>query len=379
MKYNDRHDGWGIRTVQSVSAPESHRIGLVSRWTSKVQDGVANHYPLWLASAAMDSIPTPHDCFFREGFGRREVAEDFLRHNLPEALLAELDLTTLSIAKDTYVSPELRQVYSDLVYTVGCRDSILHVYLLFEHKSTPEHWTLLQLLRYVVAAGEEYRKQHPRARRLPPVYPLVLYHGRSRWRVPTSFHDLVAPLPPALAPYVPQFRYALHDISARSNAEIKGAVLTRLVQLALRHIYSAEPAERLRELLGLIEQICDQPTALEILESLLRYYVQGTGRLEEQDVRALLQTMPTGEPIMQTFIDKYIAQGVQQGMQQGMQQGVQQGVQQGETAVLLRQIERKFGPPSEPVRRRIVEADAETLLTWSERILTADTLEAVLH
>ena len=70
---------------------------------------------------------------------------------------------------------------------------------------------------------------------------------------------------------------------------------------------------------------------------------------------------------MQTFIDKYIAQGMQQG------------VQQGETAVLLRQIERKFGPPSEPVRRRIVEADAETLLTWSERILTADTLEAVLH
>ena len=34
---------------------------------------------------------------------------------------------------------------------------------------------------------------------------------------------------------------------------------------------------------------------------------------------------------MQTFIDKYIAQGVQQGLQQG------------ETAVLLRQIERKFG------------------------------------
>jgi hypothetical protein len=95
--------------------------------------------------------------------------------------------------------------------------------------------------------------------------------------------------------------------------------------------------------------------------------LQGTGRLEERDVRALLQTMPIGEPIMQTFIDKYIAQGMQQG------------VQQGETAVLLRQIERKFGPPSEPVRRRIVEADAETLLTWSERILTADTLEAVLH
>ena len=68
------------------------------------------------------------------------------------------------------------------------------------------------------------------------------------WRVPAHCHDLVAPLPEALAPYVPQFRYDLHDISARGNAEIKGEVLTRLVQLALRHIYSDQPRERLREL-----------------------------------------------------------------------------------------------------------------------------------
>jgi len=34
-------------------------------------------------------------------------------------------------------------------------------------------------------------------------------------------------------------------------------------------------------------------------------------------------------------------------------------------------------PPSESVRQRI--AAAATLLHWSERILTADSLEAVLH
>ena len=50
-----------------------------------------------------------------------------------------------------------------------------------------------------------------------------------------------------------------------------------------------------------------------------------------------------------------------------------------EAAVLLRQMERKFGPPGEAVRQRIAQADAETLLRWSERILTADSPEAVLH
>ena len=319
----------------------------------------------------MDPVPTPHDCFFRENFGRREIAQDFLHSHLPAAILAEVDLSTLTIAKDTYVSPDLRQAYSDLVYTVGYRQSELQIYLLFEHKSQPDYWVLLQLLRYIVASGEEYRKQHAKARHLPPVYPLVLYHGQKRWTAPRSFHDLVEPLPGALAPYVPQFRYALHDISPRSSVEIQGEVLTRLVQQALRDIHSNQPLARLQELLGLIAQVIEQPSALEILESLLRYYVQGTQSLDEQDIRALLQNTSTGEPLMQTFIDRYI--------EQGLQQGLQQGERRGEATMLLRLLERKFGPPSEPVRERITQADAETLLRWFDQGLIAQSLDEVLH
>ncbi|WP_295450681.1 Rpn family recombination-promoting nuclease/putative transposase [uncultured Thiodictyon sp.] len=210
----------------------------------------------------MDDITAPHDAFFRESFGRREIAQDFLRHHLPRELLAEIDLDTLEFSKDTYVSKELRSTYSDLVYRVGPHDAELVIYLLFEHKSSPEHWTLLQLLRYITAEGDQFRKQHPEARHLPPIYPPVIYHGERRWRVPADFHALVRPLPPALAPFVPQFCYALHDISARTNAEIKGDVMTRLVQLAMRGIFSDEPIERLSELLALIEHVSDKASAL---------------------------------------------------------------------------------------------------------------------
>jgi predicted transposase/invertase (TIGR01784 family) len=319
----------------------------------------------------MEPTPTPHDCFFRESFGQIAIAGDFLRHTLPDELLALVDLDTLTISKDTYVSKDLRQFYADLVYQVACRgtadDASLSIYLLFEHKSCPDTWVLLQLLHYIQAGGEAYRKQHPKAKRLPPVYPLVLYHGRRRWRVPATFHDLVEPLPSSLVPYVPQFRYALHDISPHSDTEIRGAVLTRLVQLALRHIFDPQPGRRLRELLRLIVQVLDQPTALELLESLLRYYVQGTRQLDEPAVRAILLETGRGEPLMQTFIERYI------------EQGEQRGKQLGSAAVLLRQIERKFGSPSETVRHRITEADSDTLLEWSERILDAGTLDDVMH
>ncbi|WP_200241476.1 Rpn family recombination-promoting nuclease/putative transposase [Thiohalocapsa halophila] len=323
----------------------------------------------------MDDVATPHDTYFRESFSRREVALDFLRAQLPAGLLAELALDSLTIAKDSYVSRELRASFSDLVYRVRHVGGELSIYLLFEHKAVAEYWTLLQLHRYIGAEGEQYRKQHPQARTLPPVYPLVIYHGKRQWKAPASFHDIVAPLPAALEPFVPSFTYQLVDLSERTDAEIKGAVLARLVQLALRWIYSDKPTERLRELLELIEQIEDRQTAVEILESLLRYYVQGTGRLDEPEVRQLLQQTSTGDPIMQTFIDRYI----DQGREQGREQGRQQGRQQGEAAVLLHLIERKFGTPSQAVRERVAAADSDTLLTWSERILTAESVEAVLH
>jgi hypothetical protein len=45
----------------------------------------------------------------------------------------------------------------------------------------------------------------------------------------------------------------------------------------------------------------------------------------------------------------------------------------------LRQIDRKFGTPSEAVQERIASADQDTLLRWSERILTAENIDALLH
>ena len=99
------------------------------------------------------------------------------------------------------------------------------------------------------------------------------------------------------------------------------------------------------------------------LPTLLRYAVQANIRLDEAQVRTLLSEAPVGDTTMQTFLARYI----------------EQGKQQGGAAILLRLVERKFGPPSESVRERIASADPETLLAWSERILTADDVEAVLH
>lgn len=47
--------------------------------------------------------------------------------------------------------------------------------------------------------------------RLPPVLPLVLYHGAAPWRVSTDMAGLMLPPPAGLEPFQPEQRYLLID------------------------------------------------------------------------------------------------------------------------------------------------------------------------
>ena len=71
--------------------------------------------------------------------------------------------------------------------------------------------------------------------------------------------------------------------------------------------------------------------------------------------------------------------GMEKGIQQGIQKGIQQGKQLGAVDMLLRQIERRFGLPSDVVRERIDKADPTKLMQWSERILDARNLDDLWH
>jgi hypothetical protein len=59
------------------------------------------------------------------------------------------------------------------------------------------------------------------------------------------------------------------------------------------------------------------------------------------------------------------------------QKGRQEGLAAGTAEVLLRQLTIKFGAPPPSVVERLVGASYADLLRWSERVLSAETLEGV--
>ncbi len=97
--------------------------------------------------------------------------------------------------------------------------------------------------------------------------------------------------------------------------------------------------------------------------------------LDENERIVYQQRYPQEAADMTGFAERFI----EQGRQEGEQSGIQQGMQRGEARILTRQLTMRFGALTEVIRQRIDAADADTLLKWSERVLTAQNLDDVLQ
>ena len=69
--------------------------------------------------------------------------------------------------------------------------------------------------------------------------------------------------------------------------------------------------------------------------------------------------------------------GIRKGKKIGIRKGEEIGIRKGELAVLRRLLERKFGTLSDEAIERLERADVDLLLEWSDRVLTATSLDEV--
>jgi predicted transposase/invertase (TIGR01784 family) len=323
----------------------------------------------------MTNLNNPHDSFFQETFGRKEIAADFLDKYLPNAIKERVNLETLTICKDSFVDKELRNHFSDILYTVkqnvGAENQNIHIYLLFEHKSYPDPWVSLQLLRYLIRIWEYFRKQNPKIKKLPLVVPLVLYHGRDNWQIPNNFRSLFTDEGGLFADYIPDFTYQLYDLPSMPDEQVRGEAMGRAILLLLKYIFTPRLHDKLPKIINLLNDIQETETALEVLEIMLRYVVKTNKDYGEKDINNLLSQANIDEDIMKTFIDKYI--------EQGMQQGVQQGMQQGQYKIVSAMLNNRFGKLPKWVYEKLDNADHNTLEKWSIKLLSAKKLDEVFH
>lgn len=270
----------------------------------------------------------PHDSFFREVWTNPETVRSFIENYLPQGIVSAVNLDTLEICKDSYVTDELSDFFSDILYKVTIGDDSGLLYFLFEHKSFKDRNIHFQLLQYIVEIWRQHGRDNKKGK-LPPIIPIVIYHGRKNWKVNPNFSSAVAMPSDEFKKLVPDFNFILFDLSVYDDKDIMGSVLVKVTLLILKHIRDPKLFSHLPNIFALLAELLTKETGLQYIETLIRYILSGSEYIEENDLATALTTAvgPKAEEIVMTAGDRLVQKGIRQGIQQGIQQGTQQGAQ----------------------------------------------------
>lgn len=329
----------------------------------------------------MSDISNPHDKFFKETFSRLNIARDFFAHHLPKPVVQTLDLSTLALQSGSFVDHDLQEQFADLLYQVTLADAsheTAYIYLLLEHKSYADPQTPFQVLRYLVRIWErDVREQKP----LRPIVPVVVYHGRGQWRIPTNFGKTFSGHE-SLRPYWPQFNYELRDLSHLNDEEIVGAFDLQIALLTLKYITTPELREHLPDILHMFRELADAESAVEYMETVLYYIGNAARHLTEPEIFTIVQESLAneGNEIMQTLAEVWLERGREEGLEQGLEQGLQEGRMRTLQDAVLDLVTIRFGPVAEEVEMKIRDVEDNATLQQLHRLAaTAVSLDTFLN
>jgi predicted transposase/invertase (TIGR01784 family) len=343
----------------------------------------------------------PHDALFKKTFSDVEHAAAEFRAVLPAKLVARTDFSTLALCPGSYVDEALSGSQSDLLFSARVAGKPALFYVLFEHQSGPDKLMPLRLLGYVVRILMRYVDEANAASDalpLPVVVPVVLHHGEAGWSVAARLEDLFdhqLVQDAGLTELIPRLGFVLDDLTHVTDEELERRALGLLPLLTLWALHDARSPERLarslRRWAGAMAELVGAPNGREALWTLFRYIAV----VADDSMAATLSTaLDAAEPevkdTLMTLAEKWKAEGEAKGRTEGEAKGRTEGEAKGRTEgeakgrtegkaeTLRKLLTLKFGELSERAALRIASASEAELDRWVERVLTADTLAAVV-
>ncbi|WP_210456441.1 Rpn family recombination-promoting nuclease/putative transposase [Pantoea ananatis] len=279
-----------------------------------------------------NSTPTPHDATFRQFLTQPEIARDFMELHLPAELRAVCDLSTLKLESGSFVEDDLRQYFSDVLYSLKTAqgdDGYVHV--LIEHQSSPDKHMAFRLLRYAVAAMQRHLEAGHK--KLPLVIPVLFYTGKRR-PYPYSTRWLDEFTDPALANRLYSTAFPLVDVTIIPDEEIAEHRSMAALTLLQKHIHQRDLAELVDKLVPVL--LAGYLSSSQVV-SLIHYIVQaGETADAEALVRELAHSVPQHGDVLMTIAQQLEQKGMEKGMEKGIQLGREEGRSEGEREATLK-------------------------------------------
>ncbi len=267
-------------------------------------------------------------------FSNKEIFRQLITSFVKEAWVKDLDFSKCELVKGSFVSEKYKKTFSDLMYKIKLRGRDLYIVILLEFKSVPSHFVAVQIAGYILDFYRHLLDSEKRLRKLPPVFPLLLYNGKKRWASPLNVSDLVEGAT-MLGEYGIQCKYfpIIENAFRPKTLQRIGNIVSTLF-LAETNFEGDVIAARLDELFDKEE---DKQAASLFLNWFLQLYHYG--RIAEADYTKLEKVYQSKQEVSMLIeaIQKEKAQIRAQGEKVGEKRGEKRGWQRGrlETARLM--------------------------------------------
>ena len=301
----------------------------------------------------------PHDKLFKGLLDQPGAAGALLRERLPPEIVGLLTEEPPELVDGEFIDEALRGSQSDRLFRVRLKDGgDVLLYVLIDHKSAPDPGVLLQLLGYLLRIWQRYAGGKAEAlRSLPPILPMVVYHGAGAWTVSLSLRDTIR-APEAIKRHQPDLRYVLVDLGPIPNEHLSASAPLRAGLLALKYSHQEGDVE------AVLVQAFTDARDLPSLFKMLVVYATTVYATVNSDLlrRAISKVKPEWEDEMLSIAAK---------------EWIAEGRAEGKAEVLLRLLRRRFQSLPSEVEDRVRTADSDHLDEWTDRFLDARTLSDV--
>jgi predicted transposase/invertase (TIGR01784 family) len=326
----------------------------------------------------MKTINTPHDATFKALMVNQRTAEELFSEYLPENIRNAIDFSTMQLCSETYIDKELQKKASDILYSVNIKGNKGYLYILAEHQSSPDKLMPLRIAQYTCAIMQRHKKEHPE-KKLPLVVPLVLYHGKKVYPYSTDLKNLID-APEDLIDSILFKPFTLIDANTINDEDLREKYWMGLMVFVFKHIVEGEIFPHIKRFIELWQLIAKDGGKDYIIT--LANYISTVG--ESADGEIVLKYIAenidkeTGGEVM-TIAEQIAQKAKNEGFMAGMEKGKAEGKTEGEAAMLVRQLKRKFGVIPEKYLQCIDKADADTLLTWGDEVISAQTMNDIFE
>ncbi|MGO5544005.1 Rpn family recombination-promoting nuclease/putative transposase [Blautia sp. HCP3S3_H10_1] len=170
----------------------------------------------------------------REIFKNDRLTSQFLRNYTNISLFANVqpeDIEDVSRKYRAFLGVEYESDTIKKVYirkTDGTLEREVYVISLIEHKSDIDYDVAMQLLRYMTAIWQEYKKSQDKkvkesskrkSFRYPLIIPIVYYEGAKRWTADLHLKDRIE-FAEQMEKYIPDFTYQVVSVNEYTNEEL---------------------------------------------------------------------------------------------------------------------------------------------------------------